>query len=260
MFMKKIKTLLWYLVRPKYYIQFIYLICNELSFKGNARNKTDQKAILWCEQLSTDTNTALAQLTRNSPVETVSHLYPDYFKHAQQKSDNCPVEMGGPGDLNLLYWCAEYLNATKVIETGVAYGWSSLATLLSLKNRNASKLISTDMPYANRNNEQYVGCVVADDIKGNWEILRNADRVVLPKALKTLGTIDMCHYDSDKSYDGRMWAYQLLWDALRPGGFFISDDIGDNIAFHDFTKKIGREPTIIKFDDKFIGVIVKPEI
>ena len=37
--------------------------------------------------------------------------------------------------------------------------------------------------------------------------------------------IDLCHYDSHKDYDARMWAYPRLWAALRSGGIFISDDI-----------------------------------
>ena len=46
--------------------------------------------------------------------------------------------------------------------------------------------------------------------------------------------LDLCHYDSDKSYYGRRWAYPKLWEALKTGGIFISDDIQDNWAFKEF--------------------------
>ena len=166
--------------------------------------------------------------------------------------------MGGAGNLDLLYWSAEHLKALRVIETGAAFGWSSLAILLSLRNRPASQLISSDMPYRNRNDEQYVGCVVPEEIRSNWRILSYADRQALPRALKILDTIDIYHYDSDKSYDGIMWTYSILWKALRPGGFFISYDIGDNIAFREFSKIVACEPIVVKHDDKHIGAIIKP--
>ena len=67
----------------------------------------------------------------------------------------------------------------------------------------------------------------------------------------------MCHYDSDKSYDGRMWAYPILWRALRPGGIFISDDISDNLAFRDFAAQISATPTVVKFDNKYVGILLK---
>ena len=51
----------------------------------------------------------------------------------------------------------------------------------------------------------------------------------------TGGSIDLCHYDSDKSWWGRAYAF-LLWKALKPGGLFISDDIQDNMFFAEFVK------------------------
>jgi predicted O-methyltransferase YrrM len=190
--------------------------------------------------------------------QPITSMFPDVFTAAHEKAAKCPVRMGGPGGLDLIYWLAEHSESKKVIETGVAYGWSSLAFLLSLKNRPGSRLISTDMPYPNRNNDQYVGCVVPTELRSTWNILRYPDRRALPTALRELGTLDMCHYDSDKSYEGRMWAYPLLWKALRKGGFLLSDDIGDNVAFRDYSNSLSIEPTIVELDGKFIGVLVKP--
>jgi predicted O-methyltransferase YrrM len=214
--------------------------------------------VQWCAALAVDTDTALERLTGKAPPTPVHHLFSQYFDSAERAARECPVEMGGPGDLDLLYWCAEHLQASKVIETGVAYGWSSLAILLSLNKRRDSQLVSTDMPYAQRNNERYVGCVVPAELRSHWRLLKNADRQALPKAKRILNTIDMCHYDSDKSYDGRMWAYPLLWKMLRPGGVFLSDDIGDNNAFRDFSESIECDPIVVRKNDKYIGAMIKP--
>jgi len=238
----------------------MHLVSLKLSPSSNRMEDTREEALEWCEGLAVDTDTALERLTGMPTPTPVRDLHSDYFESAERTAGECPIEMGGAGNLDLLYWSAEYLKASKVIETGVAYGWSSLAILLSLMNRADSQLISSDMPYRNRNGEQYVGCIVPAEIRSNWRILSYADRQAVPRALKTLGTIDMCHYDSDKSYDGMMWAYPRLWKALRPGGFFISDDIGDNIAFREFSKTVGCDPIIVKKDDKYMGVIVKPSV
>jgi predicted O-methyltransferase YrrM len=150
------------------------------------------------------TSAALAQITGSPMPESVRSRFPAVFVVAEQTARACPVRMGGAGNLDLLYWLAEYCQATTVIETGVAYGWSSLALLLSLSTRPGARLLSTDMPYPNANNEQFVGCVVPQSLRSGWQIIDRADRQALPRALKQAGRIDMCHYDSDKSYAGRM--------------------------------------------------------
>lgn len=255
---KKLGTLLWFLKRPRLYPHLMHLVSKKRSSASSIRADTRQEALQWCAGLSLATDVAFEQLTGRPAPPPVSCLFSNYFESAESAAKECPVEMGGPGDLDLIYWAAEYLRASRVIETGVAYGWSSLAILLSLRNRQDSRLISTDMPYPNRNNDQYVGCVVPAELRSGWCILRYADRQALPRALKILGTIDMCHYDSDKSYDGRLWAYPLLWQALRPGGFFISDDIGDNIAFCEFSEVVACEPIVVEQAGKYVGIMVKP--
>ena len=59
-----------------------------------------------------------------------------------------------------------------------------------------------------------------------------------------------------------MWAYGLLWEALEPGGFFVSDDIGDNDAFRVFAGSIESEPIVVgpgRYDigAKYVGVLRK---
>lgn len=249
------KTLLWYSKRPNLYPQLLKELSR--SSKSSPQNNSQIEALAWCELYSVDTNTAVQKITGSPIPERIVDKFSEVFTVAQQQVAACPVEMGGPGDLDLIYWLAEYSSAMNVIETGVAYGWSSLSFLLSLQSRPGSKLMSTDMPYKNRNNDQYVGCVVPPELRSNWRILRYADRQALPRALKELGTLDICHYDSDKTYEGRMWAYPILWKALRKNGILMSDDIGDNVAFRDFCSSIGVEPVVVKSGRRYIGILTK---
>jgi predicted O-methyltransferase YrrM len=255
-----VKAVFWYLRRPRLYRELLRKLFSKLSHRqfGAA---TKQQADDWAEKYAIDTTEAI-RLIRGAPMpESVKDKYKDVFTHAEAFARECPVEMGGPGDLDLLYWVAEHLKAQRIVETGVAYGWSSLVLLLSLANRRDGCLISTDKPYVNRNNDEYVGCVVPALLRSFWEIVRGADRDVLPKVLERSGPIDMCHYDSDKSYEGRMWTYHRLWKSLRSGGCFISDDIGDNIAFKDFCNQISTSPIIVKTPTgagaKYVGVLIK---
>ena len=257
--LKKFATLYWYLQRPRLYPQQLRDWYERLFFRGALVNHSRDEATRWCAQIAIDTAQALQKITGEPKRGSVTHIFSTVFATAQRTAVECPVRMGGPGDLDLIYWLAEHIRATRVIETGVAYGWSSLAFQLSLRTRDAARLISIDMPYPKLNNDQYVGCAVPEALRGGWQLLRYADRQGLPKALREFATIDMCHYDSDKSYRGRMWAYPRLWNALKAGGVFVSDDVGDNVAFRDFTRQIGVEPIVIGVEGKHVGVLVKPD-
>jgi predicted O-methyltransferase YrrM len=166
--------------------------------------------------------------------------------------------MGGAADLDLLYHLATFVRATRVVETGVAYGWSSLALLQAMSNNPSARLVSIDLPYLNRGNDRYVGCAVPSHLRSGWKLIRTSDRMSLEKALGELRAIDLCHYDSDKSWFGRMWAYPRLWNALRSAGIFISDDVGDNFAFRLFCEQVGRQPIIVRHNNRFVGLLIKP--
>ncbi len=164
--------------------------------------------------------------------------------------------VGGGANLNLLFSIIYKSNIHNILETGVAFGWSSFSILAAIKNKNNSKLVSIDLPYPGIKNFGYIGSVVPKKLKKKWFLNIASDRSVLKKILVDQN-FDLIHYDSDKTYHGRMWAYNILWNNLRMGGFFISDDISDNKAFIDFVDKFNLNPYIILFKNKYIGLIIK---
>lgn len=250
----KINKIAWYLKRPELYSQLVH----RLWIKMNSDKEGNQDEVVdTYQQVKIDRKQAIEYLFNVSHVQNIKELFPEIFEKADKTAEGCPVKMGGAADLTLIYHLARLSEAKYVIETGVAYGWSSLALLLAIKDQVNAKLISSDMPYVQRNNEPYVGCVVPEELKDKWKLIRSSDRQALPKALKELPHLDLCHYDSDKSYYGRRWAYPKLWEALKEGGIFISDDIGDNFAFEEFAQSIDRTPMIVSFADKYVGIIRK---
>ena len=66
---------------------------------------------------------------------------------------------GGAGDIGLLYNAVLQSKAKRVIETGVAYGWSTLAILAAMEANGRGQLVSVDMPYPKMRNENFVGIV-----------------------------------------------------------------------------------------------------
>jgi predicted O-methyltransferase YrrM len=183
------------------------------------------------------------------------------LRAANEAVDRAGAErMGGAADVDLLYALCVATGARRVIETGVAFGWSTLAILSAIEDRPGASLISIDMPYLGASSDHLVGLAVSDDLRGTWTLRRGADRDELEDAIADMDPIDLAHYDSDKSASGRLWAYALMWDGLRPGGLLMSDDIGDNFSFLQFAEKRGIAPLVIGGPDgeKFSGILRKP--
>jgi len=226
-----LKSTLWYLERPKIYGEYLRKLCRAIKKRLVKPVRSNE----WCQSQAISLEDMILQVIGRSTA--------------------CPVEdLSEPTNGALLYNLAEYLQATRIIETGVARGESTRWFLISLKNRNG-RLISTNIPRPDLWLD--TGCLVTDELAEYWELIEQPDRQALPKALELMPQIDMCYYDSDKSYNGRMFAYPLLWNALRQGGIFVSDDIDDNFAFKDFCENNGLEPLIAKNGARFVGVIQK---
>ena len=163
--------------------------------------------------------------------------------------------MGGMAHLNLIYNLNKYLKPNKILETGVAFGWSTLVFILS-KSKIAS-LISIDLSYPTASSENFVAMAVPNNLKKKYKLLRGIDNNFLKLFKYKKIYFDLIHYDSDKSYIGRKKNYELIWKILKKNGCFISDDISDNSAFYEFVilKKVNY--FIIKYKTKYIGLVFK---
>ena len=280
---EKIETVGWFLRRPGEYTEFPRFMWHR--YRGPLKGwKT---AHPWCRKRAVFPDEALQQLTgstlpRLSPgtdadrseqaVETltprhefpqlvfaIEELHPDIFAEAQQVIVGLPVDMGGPAILDVLYGLVRHSQPVRIVETGIGNGWSALSILLACQGRPEARLISTDM-IADKACTPYVGSAVPQSLCEPWRQILHDDRTAIPQILAEWPRIDFCHYDSDKSYQGRMWASRLLWQALRPGGFFVLDDICDNFAYRDFCVEVRRTPLVVchsKSGGKFAGVLVK---
>lgn len=249
-----LKTFVAYLKRPDLYPELgRKIIKNTVNRKSAFKGK--EKTNSWAASVAISQKEAVFTLFAIN-TDDFRDQYAEVLQSANRRERECPIKMGGPGALELIYYACEFTKAENVIETGVAYGWSSLAALLSLEKRNGT-LYSSDMPYLAQDGDQYVGCIVPESLKTHWKLFRFADKESLPKIFAECSSFDVLHYDSDKSYNGRMWAYNEVYGKLKSGAVFISDDIGDNSAYQDFCEKNNIETTVVEYEGKYIGVFVK---
>lgn len=253
---EKVRTVIWFAGRPSHWAQALELAIRK--FRSNRDGpEAYAAATAWAGLRAVSVVEALA-IIGLGPTDQLPQV-PDALLHdAGLRAEMATVSMGGAGDLCLLHAAVKLSGSRRVLETGVAYGWSSLAILSALENCPDARLVSIDMPYPKAGNEQFVGIVVPDALRAPWTLIREPDRYGLNKGLAMLkGKIDLCHYDSDKSWWGRAYAYPLLWDALAEGGVFISDDIQDNLAFREFIEGKGVPFAITAYEGKYVGIARK---
>lgn len=258
---QKVRTLLWFARRPRLYPELVVEVGETLR---GARGGQDPVVRAWCAERVVGLDEVVERLTGAPPDGAFDEIHADAFAAARARVQRAKAAEGpdmpkaGAGDVGLAYWLTRRTDATAVVETGVAFGYSSLAFLLAMADRPDARLVSTDMPLQ-RTSGDHIGAAIPDELRDRWTLHLGLDRQVLESAVAG-AAFDIAHYDSDKRYDGRMWGYDVLWRALRPGGFLISDDVADNAAFRDFSTRVGGEPTIVAYDDKYVGVLVKPSV
>ena len=258
----RLSVLVWFLKRPALYKQFVREIFSFFSRTQHPSLLKSKDAEAWCKSLALDEESALKLFKKDFQFIEITEKYSIIIEDSQRLVNAKKFDWGGRGNISLNYNLANLINAQSIIETGVAYGWSSLSLLLSLREREVGMLTSIDMPFWGTENEQDIGMVVPQNLRDRWRMVRLADRDAIPKISKENEFFDLCHYDSDKSYGGKMWALPRLWDMIKADGILVCDDISDNLAFKDFSIKKGLAPIIVETYDthvfKYVGLLKKP--
>jgi predicted O-methyltransferase YrrM len=258
----KAGTLFWYLRRRELYPELLRRVVGaRFTTAGSSEEamRAREAGRAWSAELALPPSRLFQFLKIPETAAPLAELYAREWGAACDAVAACPVKMGGPADVDIIYHLCRYLPARQVVETGVASGWSTLAVLLAMRELGTGTLVSIDMPYAKLGNESYVGCAVSAELRAPWTLIRKPDREGLAQALRLVPSLDLAHYDSDKSYEGRTWAYERLWRALREGGVLISDDIEDNFGFRDFARSVERQPWIVEKErpGNYAGVLIK---
>lgn len=257
----RLRIFVWFLSRPSLYKQLMREIISFVKRKEHPTLSYSEEAVSWCIKSACDEEKALLRIDPSWNFLDFNQEFPKLVKDGFKVIESFNFNWGGQGNISLNYCLAKHLQAERILETGVAYGWSSLSILAYLNRMNRGSLVSIDMPFWGTQHEDKIGCVVPSSLRDRWKLIRLPDRDAIPALLKKNLSFDLCHYDSDKSYQGKIWALPRLWSTLREKGILVCDDINDNLAFKHFCESEMIDPIIVKTYDsqvqKFVGIALK---
>ncbi len=153
---------------------------------------------------------------------------------------------GEPGLVRAVWCLTHHLQPANIVETGVARGITSRFVLEALARNGAGRLWSVDLPpLIDRRVHDQVGAAVPETVRGRWTYVHGSSRRRLPHLLARLGEIDLFVHDSRHSGRNLLFELEHAWQALRPGGVIVADDIDLNCAFHSFRAQHSRDPSLV---------------
>ena len=269
--MKKISKLFWFLNKPEYFFVLFEILKNKFFLK----EKDKVHSLQICKKKNISHNLFKKNFFLNKKNYNLSkhidynHCYKivkknrgmlDGAQNFGQKKTNISIKnfisKSGASNIELLFEIIRNERPKNIIETGVAYGWSSYAILLAIRENKFGKLLSIDLPYPLLNEKKNIGILVPKKMKKNWKILFCRDKIGIVKAIKKFNyKIDLFHYDSDKNYNAKLNNLKNIWKYIQPNGIVICDDINDNLAFFDFIRIIKKKYYVVKTGNKFLGIV-----
>jgi predicted O-methyltransferase YrrM len=176
---------------------------------------------------------------------------------------------GDPAFVQAIWSLIRNLNATKIVETGVAHGVTTRFILEALAGR--GHLWSIDLPPpAAPELHRDIGIAVGTWPTEQWSLILGPSRRRLPKLLASIAPIDIFIHDSQHSEYNMLFEMTRAWDALRPGGALVVDDVDLNWAFQDFSRMVNARKLIAeaepiradtrRFNEKgLFGILIKPD-
>lgn len=176
--------------------------------------------------------------------------------HARKVLTTVPHRLAGGGHHVLLYFLVRLLKPVNIVETGVAAGYSSAALLAGAEANGLGRVYSSDFPaFRLPKPEQFIGILVTDELRQRWELRTDGDESNLQQFMRQLTSVDLVHYDSDKSYSGRTMAMGMLRPRLSPRSVVVMDDIQDNSFFHDWlVRERISDYWIFEYHGKYLGI------
>src|SRR3989344_5932651 len=155
-----------------------------------------------------------------------------------------------------LYILCKIIKPEKVVETGVAYGLSSMYILQALFENKKGTLYSIDSIFSPWESKEMIGSAIPKYLRHNWNFILGSSSEKLEEILSSLNTVDIFFHDSMHTYKNMIFEFDTAWSYIAKNGFLLSDDISSNNAFYDFYSKITVNPFILYRNDKsLLGIL-----
>ncbi len=157
-----------------------------------------------------------------------------------------------------LYILCRIIKPEKVVETGVAYGLSSMYILQAMFENKKGTLYSIDSVFTPWQSKELIGSAIPSHLRQNWKLVFGPSSEKLNGTLSSLGSLDIFFHDSLHTYKNMLSEFETAWPFVTKGGFMISDDISSNNAFHDFYSNVHEKPFVLQQNEKsFLGILKK---
>jgi predicted O-methyltransferase YrrM len=168
----------------------------------------------------------------------------------------------GDARLARLAWClVRHLLPERVVETGVARGFTSATILTALDRNGRGGLWSIDVPPLIESElGDETGVVVPEDVRGRWTLVRGSSRRMLANLIRELGSVDLFLHDSMHTTRNVSFELAAIWPNLEVGGVAVVDDVERNRGYGRFTRaRDDATPALGPAQDgqSLIGCLVK---
>lgn len=228
-----------------------------------------RRIAVWCDRNSTDLSRYATQLNARLWREAESYTTelsrdPSLVERLVDAGLD-PTVFPWSAEFRFLYFLVRHLEPETVVETGVSLGWSSRAILDAMNENGIGTLYSSDI-LENTGGPDYrdkaVGVLVED--RTRWRLFLEGDRMNLPRIMKEVDSIDIFHYDSDKSYEARSFALAQVASRLHRGSVIVMDDIKDNWHFRDVARSdpsarvLSKDVAGLRGNTAWIGLMGSP--
>lgn len=239
-------------LNSSFFIKILNIIFKKLPLNYN------RNSLLFCKKNKTDIEDYLKNIDKNLFIESkkISELI---IQESQKKISNFNFKLGGSANCILLYFLTCYFKPEVIFETGVSYGFSSNIFLNAIKKNNTGMLYSSDLPYLKiKDSEMAIGCLVEEELKKNWILKLKGDTKNAIEFSKSNKIIDLFHYDSDKSFLGKLITFNIIRKKLSNKCILIFDDIQTDNFFSYLVNKNNYNYKVFysKNDNTYQGMII----
>ncbi|MCX8171860.1 MAG: class I SAM-dependent methyltransferase [Candidatus Bathyarchaeota archaeon] len=188
-------------------------------------------------------------MTRLMPSKETKNLIVEGFRRSiAPPNDESPLSFE---EALSLYLIVRAIKPKIVLETGVSAGRSSTFILAALydnmKYDNMKGVLYSIDPNPNS------GYAIPEKLKDKWRFINTTSEGALPNLLEELNQIDIFLHDSLHTYECMIFEYKSVWPFIRKGGFLLSDDVDQNLAFRDFCQNISKDAIIVYLSGNFAG-------
>ena len=155
--------------------------------------------------------------------------------------EDAPFPRSLNGDFSLARLCYAACRALRprhVVETGGCYGVTTAFFLQSLQENGIGELHSIDLPPLGRKARDFVGTLVPADLRARWKLHRGTSRMLLPRVLKQIGSVNFFLHDSLHTCRNIRRELEMVTPYLTGPAVVFSDDIDGNPAFSEWAEKV----------------------